>query len=64
MEKSNIFCWSMKLQFPATHRQFQRAPAHFHPRGPEYDDVDVPNVSDYGFKMAAIKPELEITFER
>jgi hypothetical protein len=23
-----------------------------------------PNVVDYGFKMAAIKPELEITFER
>ncbi len=23
-----------------------------------------PNVVDYGFKMAAIKPKLEVTFER
>ena len=23
-----------------------------------------PDIVDYGFKMAAIKPELEITFER
>ncbi len=42
MEKSEIFCWSMLLKFPATYRHYSNGYPHIFDHGrPDHDDVDV-----------------------
>ena len=65
MGKREDFLLIDVFRFAATYRHNSNVYPHTFDHGrPEYNDVDVADVGDYRFKMAATKPELEITFER
>ena len=66
MEKSDIFCWSIyNFSFQLYRYIIPTATPTFSTTAdPNMTTSMTADVVDYGFKMAATKPELEITFKR